>query len=559
VQWAVFSPDGEKVLSGAGDKTVRVWSAKSGELLQTIEDRDPYRVAWSPDGTYWVIGGHDGALRFRDASTGALLEEKKVHSDRIYEIVFTQDGLRFGVASGDRKASIWDAAKRELLFAVEGHDNDLSAIAFSPDGKWMLTVESDIYVHVRRAADGARVHSLRLPEQARWSQASFSPDGLTIITRSFDGGVRTWHATSGMMLSAFDAQVKGKLFHSAIRADGREIVTVGHAGSANVWSLPESPGYRILPLGLDRRVHVHPSIVLRGRDRVVTSEIDGHLTLWDSRSARAIVTREVPGDVYSIADVGGRVAVAGTMPESLPPKIFDLEKGERIAELSEHEKMVYNLHAANDTVVTSSYDGKVRVYRDGKLELTVPIVEVLRLSSVAIAPDGKTIAVADENGKLYLIDRESGAIRKTIAAHDTWIQDVEFSADSTRIVTGGRQDHTAKVWDARSGAHQLTIVAHVDNMARASFSPDGHLLATCALDHSAKIWDSVTGDLLRIIHGPSYTCEFSDDGTELYTTGYHGYAVIWDLRTDERSADAIAKYVAERSPWRLADGRLEAK
>jgi WD40 repeat protein len=357
-----------------------------------------------------------------------------------------------------------------------------------------------------------------------------------------------------MMLSAFDAQWKGKLFHSAVRSDGREIVTVGHAGTANVWSLPENPGYRVLPLSLDRRVHIHPSIRLSD-GKLVTAGIDGQLGLWD-RSGELLAVRQVPGDAYSIADAAGRVAVAGTMPESLPPKVYDLEDG-TVLELAGHEKMVYNLAAAGDAVVTSSYDGNVRIYKNTQLEQTIHVVDVLRLSSVGISADASLVAVGDENGRLYLI--EEGKIVRTIDAHGTWIQDIEFSRDGSRIVTGGRQDHTAKIWDVKSGAHLLTIVAHSDNMARASFSPDGLLLATCALDHSAKIWDASTGDLLRIINGPSYTCEFSADGSELFTTGYHGYAVVWDLRADERSAAAIASYVAERSPFRLADGRLEAK
>ncbi len=558
VQFAVFSPDGERVLTGAGDETVRVWSAQTGALLMTVPDRDAYRVAWSPDGAYWVIGGHDGALRFRDASTGELLAESKLHTDRIYEIAFSRDGSRLGVAAADATGSVWDAHTRQLLFRMTDHENELSAIAFSDDGKWLITAESDVYVHLRRAADGVRIYSLRLPEKARWPQVSFSPDGLTIITRAFDGGVRIYHTTSGMLLSAFDAQVHGKLFQSAMRPDGRELTTVGLAGSANVWSL-DDPGYRVLPLDVGRRKHVYPSIYLRGRDQLVTTEEDGHLTLWEAGASRVLQTLQVPGNAYSIADAGGgRVVVAGSMPESLPPRLFDLVRGEEIGPLAEHTRMVYNLAAADGVIATSSYDGKVRIYDGVTLSRAVDVVPQLRLASVGISQDAKVIAAADENGKLYLIDRASGSITKTIAAHSTWIQDVEFSKDGARIITAGRQDHTAKIWDAHSGENLLTIVAHLDNMARASFSPDGRLVATCALDHTAKIWDAATGDLLRIINGPSYTCEFSDDGRSLLTTGYHGYAVVWDLSTDERSATAIARYVAERSPWHLVDGRLVA-
>ncbi len=178
---------------------------------------------------------------------------------------------------------------------------------------------------------------------------------------------------------------------------------------------------------------------------------------------------------------------------------------------------------------------------------------------MAFAPQGPEIAVVTENGKLLFVDRPSGKVRLSVAAHNTWIQDVEYSRDGKRVLTAGRQDHTARVWSVATGALELTLSGHTDNLMHGSFSPDGRFIATAGVDHCAKVWDARTGDLLRTIVGPDFGAVFSPDGKDLATTGYDGYAVIWDATLDGRSADELEAFVRRSSPWELVDGRLELR
>ena len=148
---------------------------------------------------------------------------------------------------------------------------------------------------------------------------------------------------------------------------------------------------------------------------------------------------------------------------------------------------------------------------------------------------------------------------RVIAAHPTWIQDVEYSRDGTRIVTAGRQDHTAKVWEAATGRLLVTLSGHQNNLIRGTFSPDGTLIATSSMDNTAIVWDARTGEILRTIPGPCYSAVFSPRGNELFTGGHYGYGVIWDLRLDGRTPEELEAFVAERSPWMLVDGRARPR
>ena len=78
-----FSPDGQSVVSGSIDKTVRLWSVESGELMRTMEGHTDQvnSVAFSPDGQSVVSGSLDKTVRLWSVESGALLRTMEGHTD----------------------------------------------------------------------------------------------------------------------------------------------------------------------------------------------------------------------------------------------------------------------------------------------------------------------------------------------------------------------------------------------------------------------------------------------------------------------------------------------
>ncbi len=69
-----FSPDGTRVVSGSDDETVKIWSASTGEVEQTLQGHSDFvrSVAFSPDGTRVVSGSNDNTVKIWSASTGEV-------------------------------------------------------------------------------------------------------------------------------------------------------------------------------------------------------------------------------------------------------------------------------------------------------------------------------------------------------------------------------------------------------------------------------------------------------------------------------------------------------
>ena len=166
------------MLSGSGDKTLKLWDAASGRLIRTFEGHSGgvVSVAFSPDGTRVLSGSWDKTLKLWDAASGQLIRTFEGHSGGVGSVAFSPDGTRVLSGSDDKTLKLWDAASGQLIRTFEGHSGGVYSVAFSPDGTRVLSGSGDGTERIWDARTGQLRASLFGSRSGKW--LAMTPKGF---------------------------------------------------------------------------------------------------------------------------------------------------------------------------------------------------------------------------------------------------------------------------------------------------------------------------------------------------------------------------------------------
>ncbi|KAH0565258.1 hypothetical protein GP486_001355 [Trichoglossum hirsutum] len=148
VRAVAFSPDGQLVVSGSYDSTVKLWDTATGAVRHTLigHSNDVTGVAFSPDGQLVVSGSGDNTVRLWDTATGAVRHTLMGHSDYVIGVAFSPDGQLVVSGSYDKTVRLWDTATGTVCHTLKGHSGPTWSVAFSPDGRLIASGSADTTV-----------------------------------------------------------------------------------------------------------------------------------------------------------------------------------------------------------------------------------------------------------------------------------------------------------------------------------------------------------------------------------------------------------------------------
>ncbi|KAH9944909.1 WD40-repeat-containing domain protein [Amylocystis lapponica] len=120
------------------------------------------------------------------------------HTSGITSVAFSPDGKQIVSGSRDQTIRIWNAATGEsIMQPLQGHTSGITSVAFSPDGKQIVSGSWDRTIRIWNAATGESIMQPLQGHTDMITSVAFSPDGKQIVSGSYNKTIRIWDAATG--------------------------------------------------------------------------------------------------------------------------------------------------------------------------------------------------------------------------------------------------------------------------------------------------------------------------------------------------------------------------
>jgi WD40 repeat protein len=349
-----FSPDGQILAVASYDRTVKLYSSDTLQLVNTFKGHNLAvdSVSFSDNGRLLATGGRDGIAKLWDV--GVPQEPGFSARGVPLDIVFSPDGCCLATAEFHQSAvKLWDVTTRKELRSFEGHKGGANAMAFSPNGQRLVTGSAEEgAVKLWDVATGQEILTFK-GHTGGIQQVAFSPDGRHLASGSADNTVKLWDVATGQEIATFIIPVNGllELGLSVMFSPGGQFLAVGSDDkTVRFWDVIT----RQEAFTLRQPKEVSAIAFSRDGKNVAAGLVDGQVRLWDLSTRKESLT--LKGHVSAISKLaffpdGKRLASAGGGDNTV--KIWDVTTGQQLISFR-HNSQVTALAVSSDGRVMAS-------------------------------------------------------------------------------------------------------------------------------------------------------------------------------------------------------------
>jgi WD40 repeat protein len=440
-------------------------------------------------------------------------------------VAVSSDGKRLAAAGERGSLVLFDVKTGQLLQRFEGHTKNVKAVAFHPQNQWLASAGYDQKILFWSLTNDKPIDEWNVSKPIL--ALAISPDGKYLASGGKDNNITLWDVESKKSLYTFKGHEK-RIADLAFSPNGEWLASASYDNTARLWQVTTRQASHILIGHTNnvQRVAFNPDNQL-----LATSSKDTTVRLWAVDSGKTV--RVLRGHKQTVFGVGfvenGRYLVSGSDDRTL--RLWDTQSGVTMRVLQAHTAGVIGIAAFQNNLFSASKDGSVMRWNS-----TLPNQQAVDLpstaASVAIAPDGNSVAVGLTDGTLRLYTLpDSQLLWEKPTAHTKHIKRIAFSPDGTLLASAS---HTAKLWQVKSGKLLETFNDHKDKINALAFSPDGHTLATASFDGQIGLFTVGTQQkyLYQAHDGNDVNAvSFNTSGTQLLSTS--DYEVrLWNLNND---------------------------
>jgi len=463
-------------------------------------------VDYSRDGETLLAADALGWVRVWDLRTRTSKAHFRATPAGLFRAALSPDGKQIATAGADRTCKLWSLSGEELR-TVWQHSVPVSAVEFSPDGRWLA----------------ASAYAMSEPG---------APTSLHGVVKVYD--TRTW-------AESYELRGGNKPLSALTWSrDGSHIAASSWAWQSLVWPARKDAKPVVCDGGTVAD-HVQHDAVAFSPDgaRIVSGMGDGTSRVYEAESGKLQLT--LSGHNGGVKGVGwsrdGKSLITAAVDGTV--RYWSAEDGKSLAVLRGHTRGVRSLRISADgtRLASGSVDRSVRIwaadpalYGGGAVRLRNPPASY----SVRFSPDGRRLAASGWE-TISLWDTGTWKPVAVFAGHEASRNALTFSSDSKRLITAS-DDKKLKAWESETGAAAGEWEEHPGRLISITASPGGDVVAAGGRDGAIRIWATTTGKRvaeLRDAKGGTNALAFSPDGKLLVSGSGDGVIRLWSTENWE--------------------------
>jgi RNA polymerase sigma factor (sigma-70 family) len=534
----ILSADGKQVVTVDLNRTVnrlRLWDVASGRLLRAFGDHPCVAGFFSPDGKVLAALGslQPGDPRCRaftdvislwDLTTGKRIRSWKANHGGVYCGTFTADGKTLITGGADRALRFWNASSGAPERQLHGSARPIGHLVLSADDKYLAAISlktdpagillpsglawsADNYLALWDVSGGKAIYRFSLPTRKDrgnpgFHMATFLPDGKTLLGVGSGPLAHCWDLATGKEVRSIE--VGSPVWSAALSADGKTLATLG-LSSTRLFDLQS--GKELTPTGSHHGSLQHTLLTPDGQTAITAAAAESDILVWDTATGRERYRLSDRGRFFAdlLLAADGRTLYARDLEPGTDPDgsilVWDLLTGKRRSRLPPH-----------------------------------PLFKIPNLHCLKLAPDGKTLALAEPFGRVVCLLRSTdGKETGRIGVPEPGVSFLAFTPDSRSLVVvcsdgsvhtydvaGGGKLAELPAWGYAMMPGQRVALTGRDALA---LSPDGKWLARVKVDGSPVLMERETGALAPLPRA-------SASGINLFAFNPDSRTLAWSARLD---------------------------
>ncbi len=516
IQSLAFTPDDTKLLILGEDMALHIWDIESRQIESRPAPAAPRgwalaRPAFSPSRD--TIAFIDGPrIRIVDTMTGSDRAEAEAFEDGTASLAFSPDGTLLAIGPSFTETVTYikliSVASGEEVGRLTGHVSWVPGLAFTPDGRQLVSSGADQTVRVWDIATGQETATLHGHLSEVYCVA-VSPDGRTLVSGCKDGTLFGWDTTRVEHQNRFET-LATPVVDLEFLPDGQGMLSADFDGTVSLWdteTLREIEPVTALGRDVDRL------LISSDGTRVIAGTRHGEVRILDWTTQLVVATlNEAPGRDRRVALVGlidndhTLVVMAGNSTV----RLLDVASLQTIQEWSiegvgPRFRSRPALSADGRLLVTAGFDGQM-TFLDlvtGQAQ-TIETDQPWGVSDMTFSRDGSLLVTSSSEGTICLWDLARRQIKDVLRGHLIGVEAVALSPDGQRLASGSQGDEAVKLWDVTAWHEVGTLTGEGLIKGGLKFSPDGNLIAAINARGKAHLWRAPSFDEIARLEASSH-------------------------------------------------------